>query len=90
MVVFVCVLLFPLAIGIIGGIFGLIGGVIGGFVGLVGAIFGIIFGMIGVSIVSWTLAVNEFPYALYLMPLYMVYVAGLLGIKAARLNSVRR
>ena len=46
-VVFICVLLFPLFIGIIGGIFGLIGGLIGGFVGLVGALFGAIFGVIG-------------------------------------------
>ena len=47
MVVFICVLLFPVAIGIIGGVFGVIGGIIGGIVGLIGGIFGAIFGVIG-------------------------------------------
>jgi hypothetical protein len=46
----------------------------------------ITFGMAGVSVVSWALATNEFPLALYLMPLYVVYVAGLLGIKAHMLK----
>lgn len=47
MVVFICVLLFPIFIGIIGGIFGIIGGVIGGFFGFLGWLFGAIFGAIG-------------------------------------------
>ena len=47
MVVFICVLLFPVFIGILGGIFGLIGGVIGAFFGFIGWMFGAIFGAIG-------------------------------------------
>jgi hypothetical protein len=47
MVVFVCVMLFPIFIGIIGGIFGVIGGVVGGLFGFIGWIFGAIFGAIG-------------------------------------------
>lgn len=47
MVVFLCVLLFPVFIGIVGGIFGVIGSVFGGFVGLIGSLFGAIFGIIG-------------------------------------------
>jgi hypothetical protein len=46
-IVCICVLLFPLAIGIIGGIFGVIGSVIGGLFGLIGGVFGIIMGVIG-------------------------------------------
>jgi MFS family permease len=46
-IVIVCAMLFPIAIGIIGGIFGAIGGVIGGIFGLIAGIFGAIFGVIG-------------------------------------------
>jgi len=47
MIVFVCVLLFPVFIGIVGGIFGLIGGMIGGIFGAIGWLIGTIFGVIG-------------------------------------------
>jgi len=46
-IVFVCVLLFPVFIGIIGGIFGLVGGLVGGIFGAIGSLFGIIFDVIG-------------------------------------------
>src|SRR5690242_753114 len=49
----------------------------------------VVYGMIGVSIVSLAYASNGFPVALYAPVAYVVYVAGLLGVKAARLNSVR-
>lgn len=45
--VFLCVLLFPFVIGIIGGILGLIGSVIGGIFGLAGGFLGAAFGFIG-------------------------------------------
>src|SRR5687768_12146969 len=47
MVVFICVLLFPVFIAIVGGIFGVIGGIIGGLFGFIGWLFGTIFGAIG-------------------------------------------
>jgi hypothetical protein len=43
-------------------------------------------GMVGVSVISWTFAANNFPNALYMMPLYLVYVAVILAIKAVRLR----
>ena len=46
-IVIVCILLLPLAIGIIGGVFGLIGTIIGGVFGLIGGLFGAVFGIIG-------------------------------------------
>ncbi len=46
-IVLLCILFFPIAIGIVGGIFGLIGTVIGGFFGLIGGLLGGIFGIIG-------------------------------------------
>lgn len=47
LIVIVCILLFPLAIGIIGGVFGLFGSILGGIFGLIGGLFGVIFGVIG-------------------------------------------
>jgi len=51
--VIVCMLLFPVAIGIVGGVFGVVGGILGGlfgiFTGLLGAIFGAIAGLFGVA-----------------------------------------
>ena len=46
MIVFVCVLLFPVAIGIIGGVFGVVGGVIGAVFGAIAGVFGAIIGVI--------------------------------------------
>lgn len=46
LIVIICVLLFPVAIGIVGGIFGLIGGVIGGIFGFIGGLFGLIVGAV--------------------------------------------
>lgn len=45
--VFLCVLLLPLGIGVVGGIFGLIGSVIGTVFGAIGGLIGIVFGLIG-------------------------------------------
>jgi len=47
MVVFICVLLFPVFIGVVGGIFGVIGGIMGGIIGLIGGLFGVVIGAIG-------------------------------------------
>jgi hypothetical protein len=47
LVVIVCVFMFPILIGAIGGFFGLIGGLLGGLFGLIGGLFGMIFGAIG-------------------------------------------
>src|SRR5688572_29456470 len=44
------------------------------------------FGMAAVSIVSWGLVSLGIPLALYLMPLYLVYVAGILGIRSTLLS----
>jgi hypothetical protein len=50
-IVLVCILVFPVGIAIIGGVFGIVVGVIGGVFGavfgIIGAIFGAIFGFIG-------------------------------------------
>jgi hypothetical protein len=51
LVVLICILLFPVVIGIIGGAFGIVVGVFGAvfgvFVGLIGGIFGAIVGVFG-------------------------------------------
>lgn len=47
LIVVVCILLFPVIIGIIGGIFGLIGGIIGAVFGAIGGAIGALFGVIG-------------------------------------------
>jgi len=47
MIVIICILLFPLLIGIVGGIFGVLGSVIGGLFGLIGGLVGAIVGAIG-------------------------------------------
>jgi hypothetical protein len=39
-IIFICILMFPIAIGLIGGAFGIV-------VGVIGAVFGAIFGVIG-------------------------------------------
>lgn len=46
-IVIICIMLFPVVIGIVGGIFGVIGGVIGGVFGMIAGVFGAIFGLIG-------------------------------------------
>lgn len=50
-VILVCILVFPLGIGILGGMFGIVMGVIGAvfgaIAGVIGAIFGGIFGIFG-------------------------------------------
>ena len=47
LIVIVCLMLFPVAIGIIGAVFGIIGGVAGGIFGLVTGIFGAMIGAVG-------------------------------------------
>ena len=47
LIVIICILLFPVVIGIIGGVFGIIGSIIGGLFGLIGGVFGALFGIIG-------------------------------------------
>ncbi len=50
-IIILCLLLFPVIIGTVGGVFGLvfgiIGGVFGAVFGVIGAVFGAIFGAIG-------------------------------------------
>jgi hypothetical protein len=50
-VVFLCILMFPVAIALVGGVFGIaagvIGAVFGAIVAVIGAIFGAIFGVFG-------------------------------------------
>lgn len=55
MVIILCVLLFPVFIGIIGGLFGIIGGVFGAIFGLLGGLFGAFFGLLGgiVGVIGW-------------------------------------
>jgi hypothetical protein len=54
-VVFLCVLFFPVFIAVAGGLIGVLGAVAGGFAGIVGGIFGAIFGVIGgiLSFFGW-------------------------------------
>jgi MFS family permease len=51
LIILVCILCFPLAIGIVAGVFGTVAGVFsalfGAFFGLIGGVFGAIFGVIG-------------------------------------------
>jgi hypothetical protein len=51
LIVIVCILMFPVALGILGGVFGIVIGVLGAVFGavggLIGAIFGSIFGIFG-------------------------------------------
>lgn len=47
LIVIVCLLLFPVIIGIVGGVFGVVGGVIGGIFGAIAGIIGAVFGAIG-------------------------------------------
>ena len=47
LIIIVCILLFPVAIGIIGGVFGLVGGILGAIFGAIGGVIGAIFGVIG-------------------------------------------
>lgn len=44
--VIICVLLFPVAIGIVGSVFGVVGGVLGGMFGIFAGVLGAIFGAI--------------------------------------------
>jgi hypothetical protein len=48
---FICILMFPVAIGLIGGVFGVVvgvfGAVFGAIFGIIGGLFGAIFGFIG-------------------------------------------
>jgi hypothetical protein len=50
-IVILCILMLPIGIGIIGGIFGIVAGVIGavfgGIAGAIGAVFGAVFGILG-------------------------------------------
>jgi hypothetical protein len=50
-IVIICILMFPVAIGIIGGFFGIIvgvlGAVFGAIFGIIGGLFGAVFGVIG-------------------------------------------
>ena len=47
LIVIVCILLFPVILGVAGGIFGLVGSILGGVFGLIGGLFGAIFGLFG-------------------------------------------
>ena len=47
LIVITCLLLFPVFIGIIGGVFGLLGGIFGAIFGAIGGIFGAFFAVIG-------------------------------------------
>lgn len=47
LLVFVCVLFFPVLIAVVGGMFGVMGSILGGLFGVIGGIFGAIFGAIG-------------------------------------------
>lgn len=47
LIVLICILLFPVGIGIIGGIFGAIGTVLGALFGVVTGVFGAVFGAVG-------------------------------------------
>jgi hypothetical protein len=55
-IVLICILMLPIGLGIIGGVFGIVVGVIGAvfgaFAGIIGGIFGAIFGVFG-SIFHW-------------------------------------
>jgi hypothetical protein len=46
-IIFACILFFPIAIGLVGGAFGIIAGVFGAIIGVFGALIGGFFGMLG-------------------------------------------
>lgn len=87
-VVILCILLFPIGIGIIGGVFGLIAGLVGGMIGaiagLAGAVIGGVFGFVGwlfESIFGWN---NDF-----LLPDFNLGVVVLVIIIVAILSRKR-
>ncbi len=47
LIIFVCILMLPVGIGILGGFFGIVAGVFGAVFGIIGAVIGGIFGAIG-------------------------------------------
>lgn len=51
-IIFGCIIIFPIAIGVIGGLFGLVMGVFGAVFGVIGGVLGGIFGTIG-GIFGW-------------------------------------
>jgi hypothetical protein len=65
--VIVCILLFPLVIGIAGGVFGVLGALLGGVFGIIGGFFGIISGLIAgifgglFSLVGWVFDLDFSP-----------------------------
>jgi hypothetical protein len=46
-IIFACIIMFPIVIGIVGGVFGIIAGVFGAVFGVFGALIGGFFGMLG-------------------------------------------
>jgi hypothetical protein len=46
-IIFICILMFPVAFGIIGGLFGIVAGVFGAVIGAIGAVIGGIFSLFG-------------------------------------------
>jgi len=46
-IVLVCIFMFPIVLGLIGGVFGILGSIIGGLFGLFGGLLGAVFGAIG-------------------------------------------
>jgi len=51
-VVFICIILFPIGIGLIGGLFGVVIGIFGSIIGVIGSIIGGVIGAIG-SVFGW-------------------------------------
>lgn len=57
-IIFVCLLMLPVAVGILGGFFGIVAGAIGAVFGIIGGIIGAIFGLLGWlfdSLFNWQL-----------------------------------
>lgn len=46
-IVFICILILPVTLGILGGVFGAVAGVFGAIFGVIGGLIGAIFGVIG-------------------------------------------
>ena len=90
-VVFLSVLLIPMAIGIIGSVFGIVGDIAGAFFSIVGAIFGAVFSFIG-ALFGWLFYGHfewHWPFHFFSWDLFTVAALVLLVVVLTRSKNVR-
>lgn len=82
MIIVICILLFPIGIGILGGMFGLVvglaGGLFGAIVGIFGAMFGLVagfFGWIFDTLFNWNFHWFDINFTTVLLIILIILVA---------------